>query len=92
MRRLVRVGGVVAALLLALPLTGQGEAGIPVGSRGPVVSVNDLEGKAVDLGQWVGKKPVLIEFWPPGAPTARNCSPGSLRRTASSGTGWSSWG
>ncbi len=63
MRRPICAGGVAAALLLAAPLTGQGESGIPVGSRAPVVSVNDLDGKAVDLGQWVGKKPVLIEFW-----------------------------
>ncbi|MBK9690537.1 MAG: TlpA family protein disulfide reductase [Gemmatimonadetes bacterium] len=63
MRRLVSTGGIAAALLLALPLAGQGESGIPLGTPAPVVSVNDLDGKAVDLGQWVGKKPVLIEFW-----------------------------
>lgn len=63
MHRLVGAGGIAAALLLTAPLVGQGESGIPVGSRAPVVSVNDLDGKPVDLGQWVGKKPVLLEFW-----------------------------
>jgi thiol-disulfide isomerase/thioredoxin len=27
------------------------------------VVINDLEGKAVDLGSVLGKKPVLLEFW-----------------------------
>jgi thiol-disulfide isomerase/thioredoxin len=27
------------------------------------VTVNDLDGKPVDFGQWIGKKPVLVEFW-----------------------------
>ncbi|MBK7783738.1 MAG: TlpA family protein disulfide reductase [Gemmatimonadetes bacterium] len=63
MRRLVSAGGIAAVLLFSLPLAGQGESGIPLGTPAPVVSVNDLDGKAVDLGQWVGKKPVLIEFW-----------------------------
>lgn len=48
----------------------QGEAGITVGSRAPVVSVNDLDGKPVNLGQWIGKKPMLIEWW---ATWCENC-------------------
>jgi thiol-disulfide isomerase/thioredoxin len=39
------------------------EAGIAVGARAPVVMVNDLNGKPVDLGQFIGKKPVFLEFW-----------------------------
>ena len=39
------------------------EAGIPVGAKAPVVTVRDLDGKAVDLGQYIGKKPVFLEFW-----------------------------
>jgi thiol-disulfide isomerase/thioredoxin len=39
------------------------EAGIAVGARAPAVTVNDLEGKPVDLGQYIGKKPVFLEFW-----------------------------
>jgi thiol-disulfide isomerase/thioredoxin len=47
---------------LAHGLTAQ-EAGIAVGAKAPSVSVHDLEGKPVDLGQYLGKKPVLLEFW-----------------------------
>ena len=57
----------VAVLLLApvlgtAPLRAQ-ESGIAVGADAPVVTVRDLDGKAVDLGQYIGKKPVFLEFW-----------------------------
>jgi len=39
------------------------EAGIAVGARAPAVVVKDLDGRAVDLGQYIGRKPVLLEFW-----------------------------
>jgi thiol-disulfide isomerase/thioredoxin len=47
---------------LAGPVAGQ-ESGIPVGSKAPSVSIHDLDGKPVDLGQYIGRKPVLLEFW-----------------------------
>lgn len=59
-----RAGALLA--LGALPVRGlsaQGEAGIAVGAPAPVVSVHDLDGKPVDLGQWIGKRPVVLEFW-----------------------------
>lgn len=60
----------VALVLLAVPLSAQGDAGIAVGSRAPVVTVKDLDGKPVNLGQWIGRKPVLIEWW---ATWCENC-------------------
>lgn len=39
------------------------EDGLAVGSRAPAVVVHDLDGKPVDIGQYLGKKPVLLEFW-----------------------------
>ncbi len=57
-----------AAAALALvwlggaPLAAQ-EAGIAVGSKAPVVTVDDLDGEPVDLGRYIGRKPVLLEFW-----------------------------
>ncbi|MFL5493332.1 MAG: TlpA family protein disulfide reductase [Gemmatimonadales bacterium] len=63
----MRTWCVVLALIAALaesavPAVAQ-DAGIAVGSRAPVVSVHDLDGKPVDLGQYLGRKPVLLEFW-----------------------------
>lgn len=62
MRRLSLLGGLAGMLLFAAPLRAQ-DTGLDVGTRAPVVSVHDLDGKLVDLGQWLGKKPVLLEFW-----------------------------
>ncbi len=56
------------SLLAALTLSG-GEAlsaqedGIGVGAAAPAVVVHDLDGKAVHLGQYIGRKPVFLEFW-----------------------------
>jgi thiol-disulfide isomerase/thioredoxin len=61
--RILFTAGAVAMALVAGPLAAQGESGIRIGDRAPVLSVNDLDGKPVNLGQWIGKKPVLIEFW-----------------------------
>lgn len=66
----VSPGVVLALVLSAQAVTAQGEAGISVGSNAPVVSVNDLDGKPVDLGQWIGRKPVVLEFW---ATWCENC-------------------
>jgi thiol-disulfide isomerase/thioredoxin len=54
----------VSAALVAAPaaLHAQ-EDGLAVGSRAPSVVVHDLDGKPVNIGQYIGKKPVLLEFW-----------------------------
>ena len=60
----------IAALVIgAAPAVAQ-ESGIAVGSKAPVMAVNDLDGKPVHLGQWIGRKPVLLEFW---ATWCENC-------------------
>ncbi len=59
----LRVTMLTAAVLLApLPLRAQ-EEGLAVGASAPAVVVHDLDGKPVDIGQYIGKKPVLLEFW-----------------------------
>jgi thiol-disulfide isomerase/thioredoxin len=52
----------LAAVFAPASAVGQ-ESGIAVGSAAPVVSVHDLDGTPVDLGRWVGRKPVLLEWW-----------------------------
>ena len=47
---------------MAAPLLGQ-ESRVSVGEKAPAVTIPDLDGKPVDLGQYIGKKPVFLEFW-----------------------------
>jgi thiol-disulfide isomerase/thioredoxin len=67
-RRVVlqRVAGValaLAVLAMAPVRPAAAQQGIAVGARAPAVTVNDLDGKPVDLAAYIGKKPVLLEFW-----------------------------
>jgi len=65
------LASVLLFALLPAPLAIAQQSGIAVGSRAPVVSVHDLEGRAVDLGRWIGKQPVFLEFW---ATWCTNCA------------------
>jgi thiol-disulfide isomerase/thioredoxin len=58
----ISLAALFLAALCAAPLAGQ-ESGISVGSRAPAVAVKDLDGRLVDLGQYIGKKPLFLEFW-----------------------------
>ncbi len=62
MRNAITVAFVVLAAALARPVAAQEEA-IAVGARAPRVAVHDLDGNPVDLGRFLGSKPVLIEWW-----------------------------
>ena len=69
-----------AALLttavLTVPVAARGQdLGIDVGAKAPVVTVHALDGKAVDLSNYVGKVPVLIEFWATWCPNCRELMP-----------------
>jgi thiol-disulfide isomerase/thioredoxin len=68
----------MAALLLALPSYAAGQddvVGIPVGQTPPAVTIQDLDGNAVDLGRWVGKRPVIVEFWATWCPICAELLP-----------------
>ncbi len=58
---------VIGLALALLALLGGGaaaqETGLAVGARAPAVSVNDLDGKPVDLGTYLGKEPLFLEWW-----------------------------
>ncbi len=62
-RRVVGLLVALAALLVAAPLMAQDDIGIALGAMPPAVQLEDLDGRATDLTAFVGKKPVLIEFW-----------------------------
>ena len=63
-RALFRLVAVPLVFLSVLAATGKAQdIGLEVGSQAPAAAVETLDGKAANLSQWVGKKPVLMEFW-----------------------------
>jgi thiol-disulfide isomerase/thioredoxin len=56
--------GMTALLLSALgPRLSAQDIGLQIGSAAPAARVETLDGKQVDLAEYVGKTPVLMEFW-----------------------------
>jgi thiol-disulfide isomerase/thioredoxin len=51
------------------------DMGIEIGSKAPAAAVETLDGKAADLSQYVGKAPVLIEFWATWCPNCKELEP-----------------
>lgn len=51
------------------------DLGIDVGARAPAVTVQSLDGQQVDLGKYIGKTPMLIEFWATWCPNCRELMP-----------------
>ena len=60
--RTLLIAGALTAVSGASTLSAQ-ESGIPVGTQAPVVTVDGVDGKPVSLDKYIGKGPVLIEFW-----------------------------
>ena len=68
------VAVIAAGFVFAAPLSAQ-DLGIEVGSTAPAVVVQSLDGKSVNLGQYIGKTPMLIEFWATWCPNCRELMP-----------------
>ena len=73
-RTITTAAFVIAASSIASPALAQ-DLGIEVGSKAPVVTVQSLDGKQVDLGQYIGKTPMLIEFWATWCANCRELMP-----------------
>ena len=71
-------GALCVGMLMAVPvaLAAQDDVvGIPVGQTPPTVTIQDLDGNAVDLGRWIGKRPVIVEFWATWCPICAELLP-----------------
>lgn len=51
------------SLMLARALPAQDPMGLAVGAKAPSAAVQTLDGKRVDLSSYLGKGPVVLEFW-----------------------------
>jgi thiol-disulfide isomerase/thioredoxin len=60
---------------LVTDVTRAQDLGIDVGAKAPAVSVQSLDGKDIPLGNYIGKTPVLIEFWATWCPNCRELMP-----------------
>ncbi|MGH7520205.1 MAG: TlpA family protein disulfide reductase [Gemmatimonadales bacterium] len=56
-------------------MSAQDVIGIPVGETPPAVTIESLDGDTVSLARWVGKKPVIIEFWATWCPICEELLP-----------------
>lgn len=58
------LGGIITAFLVFAGGRLDAQEALPkVGDKAPRVVVHDLNGKPVDLGRYVGSKPMFLEFW-----------------------------
>lgn len=72
-----RFTGLTALLVaLAVPaVLGAQDVGLPLGTRAPAVTVEDLDGTPVDLGRYIGQQPLVLEFWATWCPVCAALEP-----------------
>jgi thiol-disulfide isomerase/thioredoxin len=70
---------VVMAAALVTPITARAQdLGIERGSRAPAAMMQTLDGKPADLAQYIGKTPVIMEFWATWCPNCKELEPSLL--------------
>lgn len=82
MRKLAMIAasslGLLAASAAAPAIASAQDLGIPVGSIAPTAQVQTLDGKQADLAQYIGKTPVIMEFWATWCPNCKELEPALL--------------
>ena len=78
MRRTHTSFALAASLFALAPALRAQDLGIDVGKTPPASSVETLDGRKLDLSRYIGKGPVLIEFWATWCPNCRELMPALL--------------
>ena len=66
---------VAAVMLGALAPSRAQDLGIEIGSAAPAAKVHTLDGKEADLAQYIGKTPIVMEFWATWCPNCEELEP-----------------
>lgn len=74
MKLVVAGVGLALVALTAAPVRAQ-DLGLQVGTTAPPAKVFTLDGKEADLAQYIGKTPMLIEFWATWCPNCAELEP-----------------
>ena len=76
-------GFAVMTAALITPITARAQdLGIERGSVAPAAKMQTLDGKAADLSQYIGKTPVIMEFWATWCPNCKELEPALLNLLA----------
>jgi thiol-disulfide isomerase/thioredoxin len=71
-----RIGALAFLSLVAHPGAARAQdAGIAVGAMAPGAAVQTLDGRSADLAQYIGKAPVVLEFWATWCPLCKKLEP-----------------
>ena len=72
--RLILSLAAALSMLTTAPALAQ-ELGIAVGETAPAAALQTLDGKPVNLTQYLGKTPVVLEFWATWCPNCKELEP-----------------
>lgn len=71
------LAAVLAMCVIALPMRAQ-ESGIATGKAAPGAKLETLDGKPAELADYIGKGPVVMEFWATWCPNCKELEPAML--------------